>query len=739
MRKLRYISLFSGIEAVSCALDHDLWEPIAFSEIDSFPSAVLAHHYPDVPNLGDITKVDWSPYVGSIDVVWGGSPCFPEGSLVTTIDGQKPIEQVAVGDIVLTHRNRWRKVTATGHKTSGTIIVKGQGSCGIECTPDHPFYSCAKAYHWDNDKRMNVWTLTDPEWVKAEDLKGRMWLNIGEAEQVPVVEPDNSLGVNPVSLSTELFYFVGRWIGDGWANAHHRKNRKASDMKRVYVCDSKDKADELRERLDATGMHFGMSDSGSTVRFTCSSSILHDWLISNFGIHADGKQIPGWCLGMPREWRQALFDGYMESDGCKTYNGWHTSTISRRLAVSFKMLAASLGYTTSIVFVRNRRPCAIIDGREVNERDQYSINVYDRARSAVTCHQGYWGLVRKILPGRSNVTVYNLSVEEDNSYVVDGTAVHNCQSFSIAGKREGLDGASGLMWEYVRAVQELRPKFFVWENVPGALSSSHGEDFRCLIKSMDELGYGLAWRVLDAQFFGVAQRRRRVFLVGSLGNPPQRAAEVLFEREGLPWDYSSSREKRKTIAEGTFGRVERADTGNGVEPGIYVCETANTNANGLGISRSDVMNTLDTNASTSVAVLKTPKTMLVRCGGDGGGKGALIQDDMSATLSTSNIQTLFAPITMMDTQSNAAIGYDQCNTLTAHAGKDAPIVTTGYNVRRLTPVECERLQGFPDGWTDVLFNGKPAPDSKRYKALGNSMAVPVMRWIGERVYSCFFE
>ena len=74
-RKLRYVSVFSGIEAVSCALDPDLWEPVAFSEIDPFPSAVLAHHYPDVPNLGDITKIDWTPYVGSVDVVWGGSPC----------------------------------------------------------------------------------------------------------------------------------------------------------------------------------------------------------------------------------------------------------------------------------------------------------------------------------------------------------------------------------------------------------------------------------------------------------------------------------------------------------------------------------------------------------------------------------------------------------------------------------------------------------------------------------------
>lgn len=232
-----------------------------------------------------------------------------------------------------------------------------------------------------------------------------------------------------------------------------------------------------------------------------------------------------------------------------------------------------------------------------------------------------------------------------------------CQSFSVAGSRTGLDGASGLMWEYVRAIRAIRPQWFVWENVPGALSSSHGEDYRCLLESMDDLGYGLAWRVLDAQFFGVAQRRRRVFLVGHLGD--QRAAEVLFEPESLRWDTPSSREKRQTLAGGAKS------------------------------------------SARSASYVSLPKTLQIRSGKAGGGKGALVAEDMSATLTTGVQQTLFP-------------------------GNDS--------VRRLTPVECERLQGFPDGWTDIPYRGKPqAPDSARYKALGNSMAVPVMQWIGRRI------
>ena len=131
-----------------------------------------------------------------------------------------------------------------------------------------------------------------------------------------------------------------------------------------------------------------------------------------------------------------------------------------------------------------------------------------------------------------------------------------CTSFSVAGKREGLAGASGLMWEYIRCVQEVMPSWFVWENVPGALTVERGRAFAQLLDSLDELGYGLAWRILDAQFVRVpgrggwigpvAQRRRRVFLVGHLGD--MRACEVLFEPESLRWDNPSSREKRKALA-----------------------------------------------------------------------------------------------------------------------------------------------------------------------------------------------
>lgn len=235
-----------------------------------------------------------------------------------------------------------------------------------------------------------------------------------------------------------------------------------------------------------------------------------------------------------------------------------------------------------------------------------------------------------------------------------------CQSFSISGKRVGLNGESGLMLEYVRAVREVCPQWVVWENVPGALSSSGGNDFRCLLSALDEFGYGLAWRIFDAQFFGVPQRRRRVFLVGHFGGQPP--CEILFERESLRGDFEASRKKREAL-------TARA----------YRC------ADGAS---------------------KRIKNKACLC--------------------------------MADDNAHAAIDKDVCGTL--KVGGSAPMISydTGGKmvVRKLTPTECERLQGFPDDYTKIPYKGKPAkdcPDTPRYKAIGNSMAVPVMRWIFERL------
>lgn len=800
---VKYVSIFSGIEAATVAWQPLGWEPLAFSEIDPFPSTVLQHHYPDIPNLGDITKIDWNPYKGQADLVVGGSPCFPAGTLILTSEHLKPIEEVKVGDMVLTHRNRWRRVTATGSKIADTIVLRGNGVSSLECTPNHPFYARTRVH-----RESGYGYEYKQEWIPATDMVGRQWLNMNAAtEPLPVPAlPDG------VSLTEPFLRLIGTWLSLG--------------------------------------------QSSSLPAFRFDSQSINRWVMKQFG--GKEKHIPSWVYGLSENLRISLLEGYFQRMDSVRYA---QPCSGMQLLVGMKILAAGAGYRSSILYEEN--PSIHSTG---TYRIKFNTSPID---SDDFDDDGYWGRVNEKTVGRSNVLVYNLEVEDDHSYVAAGIAVHNCQSFSVAGKREGLAGASGLMFEYIRAVRELRPRWFVWENVPGAFTSERGEAYRQLLSEMDALGYGLAWRVLDAQFFGVAQRRERVFLVGSLGT--MRCAEVLFERESLSWDHQSSRQKRQALTEEAQERVGEADHDSGcLNPGetqsrrvyptsgvyptlstreksgqnqesvftqfgddvagtltsrydsspcvdrganvvvderdkVFLCQTAQTGSNGKLVKQDDVTNTLDRTNSTAVAALDFKVKPVAFLYNQGAKARSLGISEISPTLKTDhNPVVAFASnqhdevrelevagalaaqpgikqqtyICRADGQANAMTSVNLAPTLTSHAKKDPPLIypaedepvtlqihggkpgggkgaliqratlsthniqtpitggreKRGLTVRRLTPRECERLQGFPDDYTDIPYRNKEhAPDGPRYKALGNSMAVPVMRWIGERI------
>jgi DNA (cytosine-5)-methyltransferase 1 len=278
------------------------------------------------------------------------------------------------------------------------------------------------------------------------------------------------------------------------------------------------------------------------------------------------------------------------------------------------------------------------------------------------------------------------NINDTVGLLVGGTP---CQSFSVAGLRKGLEDPRGnLALTYCAILDRFRPKWFIWENVPGVLSSSGGRDFGSFLGAVSELGYGFAYRVLDAQHFGVAQRRRRVFVVGHIGGW-QAPAEVLFESESLSGDIEKSRQTRQDLAKCLTTGIGTRYDGESDTFVTYAAQTFPTLlSSAAGVSRTGNENTEDTQYIAHA--------FKVRGGCDGGGKGYLGADESAFTLSTHQDQQIFHKMA----------------------------------VRRLTPIECERLQGFPDNYTNIKEN---CPDTPRYKAMGNSMAVPVMRWIGERI------
>lgn len=440
-----------------------------------------------------------------------------------------------------------------------------------------------------------------------------------------------------------------------------------------------------------------------------------------------------------------------------------------------------------------------------------------------------------------------------------------CQAFSVAGLRRGMDDERGqLTLEFVRLAARLRPRWIVWENVPGVLSSAGGRDFGSFLGALGELGYGWAYRILDAQYFGVAQRRRRVFVVGYLGDW-RNAAAVLLERESMRRDSAPRREARQAVANclgASPASSSCPNVGNGqgnvigtltarmghnpmglpeLDGGMYMPwpmqkavgaeVVASLVSSGRGVSRTgesrgqdpivaetwpaEVAPTLDAcfaskhgqnnQHALGGAGLFVPASpiafhnrqdpdvsgdMTHPLGAKDNGLGVAMavpielrnakrdpekhdavnrqgvgvakNGDPAHTVTSACVHGVAmafhenqrAEVTLNDTAGSLKVaggkpgqGYPAVLAPTLTATNDpsrspqsseitaqvAAVTATTMQVRRLTPIECERLQGFPDGYTDIRPRDKDTPDGPRYKALGNSMAVPVMRWIGERI------
>lgn len=350
--------------------------------------------------------------------------------------------------------------------------------------------------------------------------------------------------------------------------------------------------------------------------------------------------------------------------------------------------------------------------------------------------------------------------EQTIDLLVGGTP---CQSFSVAGLRQGLEDPRGnLMLTYLSMAEQLKPKWLVWENVPGVLSSNGGRDFATFLTAMGKIGYGFAYRVLDAQYFGVPQRRRRVFVVGCLGDW-RSAASVLFEPESLSGHPAPSREKRQRVAPTITTGAPYSRTGNAsVESDAIVFGAQNSASQGASISK-DISPTLDTSKVPALTISERSLALTV---------GNEIASTLTATdykgvqavtyalpgnwigrkpenggnqvepfVELSPCQTATDVHAVVASRMRGFGDYIQdetASTIKARDHKDATdLVATGSpTVRRMTPRECERLQGFPDDYTQISWRGKEpedCPNGHRYKAMGNSMAVPVMKWIGERI------
>jgi site-specific DNA-cytosine methylase len=498
---MRVLSLFSGIGGFDLAAEAVGWEIVGQVEWDPFCQVVLKSHWPGVKLLSDIKNVKGDEF-GSVDIIVGGPPCFGEGTLILTKSGYVPIEDVRVGDLVLTHKRRWRPVTSImSRESKESLLLKSQGVSDTVVTSEHPYYCREMSLVWDNDKRVYSRSFASASWKKSGELD--------KESRVGVTFPEGTVS-DDHTLSE--WWMVGRYLADGWLVM--RKSRatvRGKDRpKGVKFGIGKKKAVEFEEMM--ASFKLTKTEDRTVYKYDLSSVALFDFLLQ-FGRGAEEKKIPGWCLELPFEKAKALLEGYLSGDGYRDEEHWGASTVSAKLAHSLILLNLKVNGRLGSLRLNKVPAKKIIEGRVVNQRPFWKVNLPFHNRSAYVEDGFAWGRLTKSEENGS-CKVFNISVEEDESYVANNAIVHNCQPASAAGKRRGTEDNRWLWPEAIRLVRSIKPRFFIYENPSGILSLQGGIPFGQVLAELEKEGYEIGTFCVPACSKNAPHRRDRLWICG---------------------------------------------------------------------------------------------------------------------------------------------------------------------------------------------------------------------------------
>lgn len=531
------------------------YEVVGCCEIDPAINRIYnANLHPRHNFLMDLRKFNELPELPeelkNLDILDGSPPCFAAGTLVKVRGGYKPIEEIEVGEEVLTHMGRYRKVTATMSKMAKeTIAVKVQGAPEIVTTPNHPFYVRTMRRGGRLDKRV----FGKPEWKPAGGMEIVKNSSDTTVRQDYVGIPINAEADTPAwngvwcvhnvcgkkvirdhkkaldMTSGGFWRFVGRYMGDGWLR---------DDRKEVIVCCGKKELADLKRIIDEAGLRATISEERTTYRATIHSVELYAYM-TRFGHGAANKRLTDDVLNLPKDRLEAFIDGYLSADGYydKARKTWRVASVSRQLMTGIVACVAKVYGQPCTWRERVWQNCTI-EGRPVHVNTAYDVSFRKdkRKQQHFICDgECMWVPFRAVSAG-GPATVYNLSVEEDESYTVHNVAVHNCSTFSMCGKREAGWGVEkqfregqakqtldDLFFVYLETVKRLRPKVCVAENVTGLVKGNAKGYVNEIAARFRELGYSVQLFLLNGAFMEVPQRRERVFFVANrMGYPKLR-------------------------------------------------------------------------------------------------------------------------------------------------------------------------------------------------------------------------
>lgn len=528
--------------------------------------------------------------------------CFVAGTMVWTEFGAIPIEEVKSGMLVLTHKGRWKKVLSTSSKTATTIKVSGVLNPTIQCIPSHQFWARERRVKITKSGQFgrHVLQLGEPKWVEANDLppintttysekySGYMWATPCRTEPLPIPSPPKGF-----AAATQAFWnMVGRWLGDGWIR--RRKDRKNF---RIRICEDIEKAHVLEEELKGTELHWSKDVRKKVVVFETTNHSLAIWLIEHFGEHAENKTIPAWVLSLPDFNREALIKGYVSADGEVRVTGRSFAvTVSKKLAIGLKMLVQSLGVPAGMGTLPPTN--SILNGRPIKGNGAYWISWKTNANfyECTKDDNHFWSKVQETEDANTQ-QVFEITVEDDESFVADGVVVHNCT------------------WGPLDA-----------HNQPVKLR--RGEIYRAWLEAFRAHGYTVETKVLNAANFGAPTSRSRLFIAAILGKKRPAWPVPTHSKEGWPVKkWRSAREiidwsikgtsifnRKKPLSPRTIQRITeglRRFGGRELQPFIILME------HGGGIRNIDEPLPTITTAKGGAMALANPEPFILSQGSTG--------------------------------------------------------------------------------------------------------------------------
>jgi len=523
---LRMVDLFAGTGAFTHAFESTgKVECVFANDMNKESKAIYDINFSHTLTLKDLTDIDVND-IPAHDILTGGFPCFIEGTQVLTRLGYKKIQDITLKDELLTHTGNFRQIVNLQRKTYNESLYKIRIKYHPEpivCTSEHPFYIREKSKVWNNTIRRYDTVFNQPTWKNAKDLTINDYFGmvINTNANIPTFTCDTIVNKNTLNKKTlqltdpDQWFMMGYFLGDGWIEETTKADGRLKYTIR-FAINNKDEEYVCKRITPILPITDKKCDTGKCKKFGCQNQQWYT-ILKDFGKYAHGKKIPEWVQDAPTPLVTEFINGYMGADGYIRDDGVYSmTTVSPDIALGIQRLFLKIGKLSSVSKC-NRPSTCIIDGRTVNQRDTYSIRVHHSARYSSFIEGQYaWFAPSGITTTLTNGTpVYNFEVDIDNTYIVQNTIVHNCQPFSVAGKREGFhDPRSNVFWKILEIIDHHSPKCVVLENVKNLVTHDEKRTFATIQTELSNRGYHIRFKVLNtSEITGIPQNRERIYIV----------------------------------------------------------------------------------------------------------------------------------------------------------------------------------------------------------------------------------